>query len=197
MSGGSVQIESTRGTPEWLAEVSYSGDEPDFAPRVVDGVLIVDDGCDDSEDCSVDYLISVPEDTKVVATTDSADVTVTEISAPVTVTTTSGIVFLNTVEGEISVETESSDIIGTKLEASSATFNSSTGDIDVAFERVIADLIVSTGTGNITAQLAGDSYNLTAEAGSGSTDIKIDSDETSTNIVSLRTESGDITVYKQ
>jgi hypothetical protein len=197
VSGGSVQIERSRGTPDWLAEASYSGDEPDFAPRVEEGVLIVNDGCGGLGSCTVDYLISVPEGTAVTVTADDADVTITEISAAVTITTGSGVVFLNTVKGPISVGTESGDVIGTKLEASSASFNSSSGDIDVAFERVIADLIVATGSGNVTAQLAGNSYNLTVDAGTGSTDVKIESDETSNNIVSLRTESGEITVYKQ
>lgn len=197
MGGGSLQIERTAGTPEWLAEASYSGNRPDFEPKVVEGVLTVDDGCEGQSDCTVDYLISVPENTQVTVTTSDADVTITQISAAVTIETDSGVVFLNTVKGPITVGTETGDVIGTKLEAASASFSSRTGDIDVAFERVIAELTATTGSGNVTAQLAGDSYNLTAEAGSGSTDVKIDSDETSTNIVSLRTESGEITVYRQ
>ena len=95
------------------------------------------------------------------------------------------------------VETGSSDILGTKLEAARATFNSGTGNIDVAFELIIADLMATTDAGNVTAQLAGGPYNLDLETGSGSIDRKIDDDDTSTNEVSLRTKTGDLTVYKQ
>ena len=66
----------------------------------------------------------------------------------------------------------------------------------MAFERIITNLTVDTTSGNITAQLAGDSYNLEVDAG-GATDLKIDDDETSTNVVTLTTETGDLTVYKQ
>ena len=195
--GGSVQIERTTGTPEWLAEVSYSEALPDFEPKVEEGVLIVDDGCSGYEgDCAVDYLIQVPEGTEVEATTVSADVTITNISAAVTVSSTSGVIFLNTVKGDISVDTVSGDILGTKLEAATAAFDSTSGDIDVAFERIITNLTVDTTSGNITAQLAGDSYNLEVDAG-GARDLKIDDDETSTNLVTLTTETGDLTVYKQ
>lgn len=194
---GDVVIQRTTRTPEWSAQASYSGEKPDFAPRVVNGELIVDEACDGLSSCSVDYVLSVPEGTEVVARTGSGDVTIVSISAAVDVTTVSGVVFLNTVKGTIAVETDSGDILGTKLEAARATFKSNTGNVDVAFELIIADLIVDTGTGNVTAQLAGGPYNLDASTGSGSVDFKIDDDDTATNMIVLKTGSGDLIVYKQ
>jgi hypothetical protein len=193
---GDVQIERTTGTPGWLAEASYSGDVPDFTPTVVDGVLIVDEGCTGTG-CSVDYLLSIPETTPVIVTTGSGDVTITSISASVDVETGSGVVFLNTVKGTIEVVTGSGDILGTKLEAATASFESGSGAIDVAFELIISDLTVETGSGNVTAQLAGDDYNLDVETGSGSIDLKIDDNDASTNMVKMKTGSGDLRVYKQ
>lgn len=196
MTGGSIQIQRTTGPAEWTAEATYSGEKPDFAPKVVDGTLVVDDGCGATSGCSVDYLISVPETTEVQVTGGSADVTIRSISAPVTVDTGSGVVFLNTVKGPISIVTGSGNIIGTRLEAASASFTSESGNIDVAFERVITDLTVDTESGNITAQLAGESYNLDVSAG-GAVDLKIEDDDTSTNTIVLNTETGDLKVYKQ
>lgn len=194
---GTIQIERTSGTPEWIAEASYSGEEPDFVPRVVEGELIVDEGCGEREGCSVDYLISVPEGTEVFARTGSGDVTITEISASVDIATESGVVFLNTVKGDILVATGSADIVGTRLEATTARFISGSGNIDVSFERVVADLAAETGSGNVTAQLAGGPYNLDVETGSGGIDLKVDDDDTATNTVVLKTGSGDLTVYEQ
>jgi hypothetical protein len=196
VGSGDVQVERTTGPAEWLAEAKYSGDRPDFSPRVVEGDLVVDDGCAGRDGCSVRYRISVPEGTEVVARSSSGDISVTSISAPVDVESASGTVFLNTVKGAIVVTTASGDIIGTKLESAAASFSSSSGSIDVAFEVAIADLTVETDSGNLTAQLAGDDYDFDIEAG-GSIDLKIDDDDASTNKVVLRAASGDITVYKQ
>ena len=197
-SSGRIQIERTTGTPEWLAEASYSGNEPDFVPTVVNGELIVDDSCSGFAigDCTVDYLLSVPEGTEVSVLTGSGDVTVTSISAAVDIETGSGVVFLNTVKGPINVSTGSGDILGTKLETAAASFTAGSGSIDVAFERIVADLNAETGSGNVTAQLPDASYNLVAETGSGSLDLKISDDDTSTNMIVLRTGSGDLTIYK-
>jgi hypothetical protein len=194
---GNVQIERTTGTPDWLAEATFSGDEPDFTPKVVDGELIVDEGCEGIGECSVDYLIAVPEGTEVVARSGSGDVTVTSISAAVDVETGSGVVFLNTVKGPIMVETGSGDILATKLEAAQASFESGSGSVDVAFELIITDLRVNTGSGNVTAQLAGGPYDLDLDTGSGNIDLKLDDDDTASYKVELNTGSGDITVYKQ
>lgn len=194
---GDIQILRATGAVSWEARAAYSGSEPDIEPTVVDGELIVDAGCAGRDDCTVEYFLSVPEDTEVVVRTRSGDVTVTEISAAVTVETESGIVFLNTVKGEIEVTTGSGDIIGTKLEAFSAHFTSNTGRIDIAFEAIITDLTAETGTGDVTAQLAGGPYNLDAETGSGKTDIKVADDDTAPYSAYLRTLSGDLTVYEQ
>ena len=195
--GGDVQIERTTGTPEWLAEATYSGEKPDFEPRVVDGELIANEGCKGTGECSVAYLLSVPEGTEVVARTASGDVTITSISAAVDIETASGVVFLNTVKGIITVTSASGDILGTKLEAATATFTSASGNIDVAFEAIISNLVAETGSGNVTAQLAGESYNLDLDIGSGALDLSIDDDDTSIYMVRLKTSSGDITIYKQ
>ena len=196
-AAGDVQIERTTGTPEWLAEATYSGTEPDFEPRVVDGELIVNEGCQGVGECSVAYLLSVPEGTEVVARTASGSVTITSISAAVDVETSSGTVFLNTVNGTITAISASGDILGAKLESATATFNSASGSIDVSFQAIITNLLAESSSGNITAQLPGDSYNLDVDAGSGALDLSIDDDETSIYMVTLKTSSGDITIYKQ
>ena len=194
---GDVVIQQTTRTPEWSTQASHSGELTDYAPRVVNGELIVDEACDGLTSCFVDYVLLVPEGTEVVAHTGSGDVTIVSISAAVDVSTASGVVFLNTVKGAITVETNSGDILGTKLEAAHATFVSSTGNVDVAFELIISELIVDTGTGNVTAQLAGGPYNLDASTGSGSIDFKVDDDDTATNFIMLKTGSGDLIIYKQ
>ncbi len=194
---GDIQIQRATGAVSWEARAAYSGSAPQIEPTVVDGELIVDAGCDGADDCSVEYFLLVPENTEVVVRTGSGDVTVAEISAAVTVETESGIVFLNTVKGEIEVTTASGDIIATKLEAFSARFTSDTGRIDVAFEAIITDLRVESGTGDVIAQLASGPYNLDAETGSGKTELKVADDDTAPYVAYLRTLSGDLTVYER
>ena len=197
VGSGDVTVQQTTGPSEWFASASFSGDKPPFEPKVIEGVLIVSDGCDPSSDCSALYTINVPKSSEVTASSGSGDITIVGIEAPVDVHTDSGTVFLNTVLGEIHVHTNSGNIVGTRLEASSATFIATSGNIDVSFENVIANLTVETDTGNVTAQLAEGPYNLNTDADSGSTDIKINDDDTAPNMVSLSTGSGDLTVYRQ
>jgi hypothetical protein len=197
VGAGDVTVERTTGRTEWFATADFSGDRPAFEPIVVDGELIVDDGCDGLDGCSVRYTVRVPANTTVDAASASGDVTVTELNGTVSVVTTSGTVFLNTVNGTIAVEGGSGDIVGTKLVAANASFTSASGNIDVAFENVIPDLTVETGSGNITAQLADGSYNLDTLTESGTIDTKIDDTDTSANIIVLKTGSGNLTVYRQ
>ena len=197
VGAGDVTVERTTGRVEWFATAEFSGQRPAFEPTVVGGVLVVDDGCAGGDGCSVRYTIRVPESTSVEGSSGSGDIRVTGLIGSISVVTVSGTVFLNTVNGTISVESRSGDIVGTKLVAAIASFDSSSGDIDVAFENVIPDLVVDAGSGNVTAQLAGGPYNLDTETISGATDFKIDDDNSAPNMIVLRTTSGDLTVYRQ
>jgi len=194
---GSVTVERTTGRVEWFATADFAGERPAFDPVVVDGELIVDDGCSGAEDCSVRYTILVPENTTVTATSGSGDVTVRQLIGNVSVDAGAGTVFLDTVNGTVAVTTGSGDILGAKLVAASASFVSSSGNIDVAFENVIPDLVVQTGSGNVTAQVPEGPYNIDAVTDSGATDFKIDDTDSAPNTIMLRTGSGNLTVYRQ
>ena len=197
VGSGDVVVQRTTGSPEWFATADYTGARPSYEPVVAGTDLIVADDCETSSECSVTYTILVPEGTEVTATGGSGAITVKEITAAVSVANGSGTVFLDTVNGGISVTTGSGDIIGTKLVAAEATFDSASGSIDVAFENVIPALTIDTTSGDVKAQLAGGPYNLETETGAGNTDLKVDDDDNATNMVSLKTGSGDVTVYKQ
>ena len=184
IEGTSVATVQTEGSP--TADITLS-----------DGVLSVGDDCADADGCRMDYSIAVSGDADVSIATGVGNVVVGNTTGSVTIEMEDGALTIATVVGDISVTMGSGDILGTRLQSVMAAFDTGEGDVDVTFDEAVATLTVSTGRGDVTVQLPDGAYAFETEAPDGGVDLLIDNDQAAANLISLATDSGDITVYRR
>jgi DUF4097 and DUF4098 domain-containing protein YvlB len=135
---------------------------------------------------SVDYEITVPENTTLRAHTGSGDQTVEGIKGNVDLESGSGDLRLARLTGDMQFHTGSGNIRGREL-SGPARVKAGSGDIEIE-ETSQGDLDIRTGSGNITVK--GINGGFRAEAGSG--DIR--GQGSPRNLWSIRTGSGNVTL---
>lgn len=198
-SGDVVIGGNNEGETSIEAVLSYSGTAPEVTAEVVDDALVIGHVCSGSDACSVDYTITVPESSALVAEVGEGKITVGNIRADVSASIDKGELFLNTIEAT-KVDAHSGGggfVFGTQMKVVEGRFTAAEGDIDVSFDEVITMLEIATEKGDITVQLEGGPYAIDAETGSGSVTNKVDVSDTASNTVVIRTGSGSIEIFPQ
>lgn len=194
---GGVSVTAADSGATVAAEISASGEEPAWSATLVGTELVIDDGCGDRTDCEVDFVITVAGTADV--TIDSADggIAVVDMNSTVTIGGSARTVSLNGITGPISVDLESGDLLAARLVAPEASFHTGDGNLDVTLTEGFTSLTVTSGSGDVTAQVPDGDYDIDASTGSGEVDVKVgDVDGVGSSIV-MRTESGDVTIYKR
>jgi DUF4097 and DUF4098 domain-containing protein YvlB len=133
---------------------------------------------------SIDYEITVPEDTAVRSHTGSGDQSVEGVHGRVDLESGSGDLKLARLTGEMRFQTGSGNIRGQEL-SGPARVKAGSGDIEIE-ETGEGDIDIRTGSGNITVK--GINGGFHAEAGSGD----IHGDGSPKNLWSIRTGSGNV-----
>lgn len=133
---------------------------------------------------SIDYEITVPENTAVTAHSGSGDQTVEGIKGNVDLNSGSGDLSLARLTGEMHFQTGSGNVRGREL-AGPAKIKAGSGDIEFE-ETGSGDVEIRTGSGNITA--SGINGGFHAEAGSGD----IHGKGMPKNLWTVRTGSGNV-----
>ena len=135
---------------------------------------------------SVDYEITVPENTAVRAHTGSGDQDVEGLKGNIDLESGSGDMKLARLTGEMHFQTGSGNVRGREL-SGPARAKAGSGDIEIA-ETGAGDVEIRTGSGNITVK--GINGGFHAEAGSGD----IHGQGSPKNLWSVRTGSGNVTL---
>jgi hypothetical protein len=136
---------------------------------------------------SVDYEITVPEETTIRAHTGSGNQTIEGLRGNSDLESGSGDLQLARLTGDLHFQTGSGNVRGNQI-SGSARGKAGSGDIEIE-EAGAGDVDIRTGSGNITVH--GINGGFRAEAGSG--DIR--GDGTPTNMWSIRTGSGNVTLH--
>lgn len=140
-----------------------------------------------ARDISVDYEITVPEDTTIHSHSGSGDQTIEGMRGNVDVQSGSGDVKLSHLTGEVRLQTGSGDVRAHEI---SGPVRGGTGSGDMELEETgSGDVDLHTGSGNITARGIHGAFH--AEAGSGD----ITADGTQTGSWEVRTGSGNVHVH--
>jgi len=135
---------------------------------------------------SVDYDITVPEDTTLRAHTGSGNQTVEGVRGNADLESGSGDLRLDRLTGDLRFQTGSGNVRGHQI-SGSARAKAGSGDIEIE-EIGSGDVDIRTGSGNITVH--GVNGGFRAEAGSGD----IHGEGTPRNLWSARTGSGNVTL---
>ena len=193
---GDVTVTATDSGATVTAEISASGEPPAWSATAVGTELVIDDGCRDRTDCEVNLIVEVAGTADV--TIDSADggITVVDMNSNVTIAGTARNVALNGISGSIAVDLERGDLLGARLVATEASFHTGEGDLDVTLTEAFSSLTLTSGSGDLTAQVPDGDYDVDA-TGTGTIDIKVGDVAGAASTIVMRTESGDVTVYKR
>lgn len=138
-------------------------------------------------DISVDYEITVPEDTALRAHSGSGDQIIEGLHGKADLSTGSGDVKLDRLSGEIHLQTGSGDVRAREI-SGPVTGGTGSGDVEVD-ESGTGDVDMHTGSGNITARGVQGAFR--AEAGSGD----ITAEGTQSGSWEIRTGSGNVHVH--
>jgi len=139
-----------------------------------------------AHDISVDYEITVPEETTIRTHTGSGDQTIEGTRGNLDLQSGSGDIKLSRLTGEIRLQTGSGDVRAREI-AGGLRGGAGSGDIEVE-ETAAGDIDLHTGSGNITARGIQGAFH--AEAGSGD----ITGEGTQSGAWEIRTGSGNVHV---
>jgi Putative adhesin len=136
---------------------------------------------------SIDYEITVPQDTRVRTRTGSGDQTLETLTGTFDLESGSGDMRLRDLNGEVHLHTGSGDVEGRNV-SGAITARAGSGDINIE-QSAKGDVDVQTGSGNI--ELRGLEGGLHAEAGSG--DLTVEAARVAP--WQIRTGSGNVRVH--
>jgi hypothetical protein len=202
-----VQVGSTASVHRVL---HYHGHRPGSTTTVVNGVLTLN-GCGD--DCSVDYMVTLPASAKVDGKTSSGDITVSGatsvdvqtgsgalsvagVSGPANLSSASGDITVDGIAGNATLQTDSGRVQASGLKGKQTAVRDESGNITVSPDvPQNLDLHASSGDIKVTAPNAG--YRLNVTTNSGDRQIGIGDDANGQFSITAEAISGDVTIDTQ
>jgi len=127
----------------------------------------------------------------------SGDITAARLSGTPTISDQSGDIFVSSISGTRAViMDDSGDITGSGVASQDLTVTDQSGDITVTFTKVPDRVRISDSSGNVTLVLPPGpaTYRVSASSSSGSTTIDVPRSLTSSHLISVTNQSGDISI---
>jgi len=127
----------------------------------------------------------------------SGDITAARLSGTPTISDQAGDIFVSSISGTRAVITNSAgDITASGVSSRNLTVTNQAGDISVTFTKVPDRVRISDSAGDITLVLppGPTTYRVSASASSGSTTISVPRSQTSPHLISVTSQSGDVTI---
>lgn len=130
----------------------------------------------------------------VTAGTDSGSATVEHVTGAVTGHADSGRLTVNDVAGPLTLSTQSGGIFGSGLRSATARASADSGSVRLLFTAAPGLVEAHADSGGIRVAVPRRPYAITAVSDSGGRDIAVPTDPSAAARISLRTDSGGITV---
>jgi hypothetical protein len=154
------------------------GTTPTASEAVAGDVLTLRGICRGFWSCSVEYRITVPPGTALEATTSTGSIAAAGLDAEVSVTSSTGSIEL------------------TGLRSQRVQVEASTGSIELGFTAVPSDVRVEASTGDVEVVVPrdGTKYAVQTSTSTGSTDVAVPVDSSSSRRIEARTSTGSVEV---
>ncbi|MER6511383.1 DUF4097 family beta strand repeat-containing protein [Nonomuraea sp. NPDC001636] len=177
---GEVTISQTSGAAVRVVETRrWSAERPVAEHRVEGDTLTMSYDCSAAVDnCSVDYVIEVPE------------------GLPVEVGTGSGNIDLRGLGGPLAVKTGSGDVSATGLTGKEFTGRTGSGDVTLTFANAPDEVRMTSGSGDAKLTLPAEPYDVETTTRSGTTNVTVTADPGAPRKIVARSGSGDIDVLR-
>jgi len=174
----------------------YSGEAPTMTANVRDGVLTLRVQCRPLQrQCSVDHIVRLPDDASVVVDVGAGDVYVRDLAGKVDVDTGSGDVELVDIVGSVVATTGSGSVDGDGLVSKDVVVDTGSGDVTLDLLEAPSEVDIDTGSGDVRLDLPGGRYALSTDTGSGDVRVNgITADRASGRRLNVDTGSGDVVI---
>ena len=194
---GNVSVTAGEAGATVSAEIDASGEDPPWRAELVGTELLVDDGCGDRTDCEVNLIIEVDGTADVIIESAAGAVTVVDMNSSISIAGAASNVLLNGLTGPITVDLTSGDLLGARLVSTVASFATGSGDLDVTLTEAFESLTVTSGDGNVTAQVPDGGYDIDATTADGDIELDVDDVDGAASAITISTDKGDVTVYRR
>lgn len=183
------------------ARTSWSLARPDVELRRDGDRLTIDGDCGfwggvGFSDCSADFEIYVPLDTRVDARISSGDVRIVGARAEARLKTSSGDVEADDIAAPLELRTSSGDIDVLGFAGTEVFAQTSSGDVTVRAETAPDRVEARTSSGDVTVAVPDDVYDVLPSTSSGDTHVEVRQDPDAARVIEARTSSGDVNVVR-
>lgn len=144
--------------------------------------------------CSARHRIEVPRGVAVTVKGEDGSVTAKGFGEALSISTTDGSVRVSDSSGPLELRSEDGSVRAEGIEASSVKASTVDGSVRIGL-RTVPDLVETRSVdGSVEVALPRETYRVTAESSDGSVDVSVPRDESSSRVVTARTQDGSIKV---
>lgn len=209
MQGGSgdVTVHTAAVTETTIKRVVQHSSDPGTSYRLEGTVLRIDTSC--GPDCTVSYDIQAPAGVAVTGgltsgdvrltgvksadvTLTSGDIVVSGATGAVTASSRSGDMTVNGAKGKVTLQAGSGDLRAVDL-AGPVNARTNSGDVDITLTAP-ANVTAEASSGDVRVTVPAGAYQVRTDTGSGDANVRIPNDPSATNVLDVRTRSGDVTI---
>jgi hypothetical protein len=209
-NSGDVAVSTAAGTQTRIKRVVHSsGQDPEQSYTISGSTLSVDTAC--GRNCSVSYEIQAPAGVKVRGNLHSGGIALVDVAAA-DVSVTSGDIRLERITGDVTAKASSGNIDAhalsgaTNLSATSGnvtgleltggkplTVEASSGNIELHLMQP-ASVTARVSSGNVDVYVPNANYKIRDDTGSGEFTTNLHNDDSSANVINVRTGSGNVKI---
>ncbi|MGO1051379.1 DUF4097 family beta strand repeat-containing protein [Crossiella sp. CA198] len=149
-----------------------------------------------SNNCGINYVITVPAAIAVQLRTDSGAVSVYDVKGDLRLETDSGDVRADNPVAALWARTGSGTVTTSGARSPKAELHTDSGDITAGFAAAPGSVVAEAGSGAVTVTVPKEpaGYQVTAKTDSGKKDIAVTQEASSPRTISATADSGDVTV---
>ena len=194
---GNVSVQADDGPTTVIAEITASGETPEWSATMNGTELVIDDACGDRTDCTVNLIVRAAATADVTITSSDGGISIAGFNSSVSLSGGADNVVLNGIVGPISVDLTKGSLLAAGLVTDAGVFHTGAGNLDVTIVEPFTSLSVTSDVGDVTAQVPGGEYDVTATTPSGSIEIDVDDVDGAASSIVITSQTGDVKLYRR
>jgi hypothetical protein len=200
VSSGDLTVVRDTGTATVVTTSGVQGlTYPTDTEHVVGHTLVLRSSCGTTifnDRCTRSYVVHVPSEVAVTATSGQGDVTVTGTDSAISVHSDQGDVTITGGSGTVRASSGQGGVTISRSSASSVSASSGQGDVVLGFVSSPTRVTATSGQGDVTVELpkGPHSYQVHASSGQGNVSNNVGDDPVSHRVINATSGQGDVTV---
>ena len=196
VESGNVEVRSGKAAEVILErEYKWAGDKPTFKEEWSGETLRITTNCPDNQNnCSLGYVVYVPDTTVVDVRTDDGAIEMGDIAGNIRLQTSAGDIDVTNAKGAVWAKASDGNIT-VFGQSSTVEAQTSSGNVDLRFSTAPTLVTAKAASGNVEVVVPfGDTYAVQATTSSGQRTVAVQQDSASKRQIQAQTSSGNVTV---